>query len=813
MQDYERLGVFYLGKEYDLDRQQPKDDLLLYDAKDMTTHAVCVGMTGSGKTGLCLSLLEEAAIDGIPAICIDPKGDLGNLMLTFPEMKPADFKPWLDPQDATRKGLSLDELATRTAKQWKDGLAAWGQDPARIQRYRDAVDIAIYTPGSTAGLPLTVLRSFAAPPESTRRNPEAMRERVAGASAGLLALMGIDADPLRSREHILLSTLLDRAWKEGRDLDLGGLIREIQTPPFQKVGFLDVESFFPAKDRFGFAMTLNNLIASPGFQAWLEGEPLDIQRLLYTPEGKPRLVVISIAHLNDAERMFFVTILLNEVLAWMRAQSGTSSLRAILYMDEIFGYFPPTANPPSKTPLLTLMKQARAFGLGVMVATQNPVDIDYKGLSNAGTWFLGRLQTERDKMRVLDGLEGACSTAGRTFDRSKMEQILSGLGNRVFLMNNVHEDQPVVFQTRWALSFLRGPLTRDQIADVMQAKKLEQIATGGSSPVLSFSAEASAGARPILPPDVPEAFLTRRSEPAPNAKLIYRPALLGTARVHYAQTSSGVDVWHDYVAVLPIDESATEAKWEDSQVANVTDWQPEFEDSSEDGAGFGTLPTLFSRAKSYASFSTGLRDFHYRTLKLKLWKAPALKQVSQAGESEGDFRVRISQGHKEKRDLEVEKLRTKYGPKLAMVLEQRRKAEQQVEKQKEQAKGQMLTTALSVGSSILGAMFGRKLASATNIGRAVTSVRAASKVMNEQADVGRANETVESLTLKYNGLNAEFEAEVLKLQESSTAEAIEVQEVSITPKKTDITITRVALLWTPWSSGTDGSSEPLYECE
>ena len=769
-------------------------------------------MTGSGKTGLCLSLLEEAAIDGIPAICIDPKGDLGNLMLTFPELKPSDFKPWLDPQDATRKGLTLDDLASRTAKQWKDGLAAWGQEPERIQRYRDAVDIAIYTPGSTAGLPLTVLRSFAAPPESTRRNPEAMRERVNGASSGLLALMGIDADPLRSREHILLSTLFDRAWKDGRDLDLGGLIREIQTPPFQKVGFLDLESFFPAKERFSFAMTLNNLIASPGFQAWMEGEPLDIQRLLYTPEGKPRLVVISIAHLNDAERMFFVTILLNEVLAWMRAQSGTTSLRAILYMDEIFGYFPPTANPPSKTPLLTLMKQARAFGLGVMVATQNPVDIDYKGLSNAGTWFLGRLQTERDKMRVLDGLEGACSTAGRTFDRSRMEQILSGLGNRVFLMNNVHEDQPVVFQTRWALSFLRGPLTRDQIAEVMQAKKMEQIARGGSSPVLSFSTEASAGARPILPPDVPEAFLTRRGEPAANAKLIYRPALIGTARVHFAQTSSGIDVWEEFVVVLPIDESATDAKWDDAQLSKASDWQPEFDESSEDGASFGTLPTMFSRAKSYATFSTGLKDYIYRTQKLPLWKAPVLKQVSQAGESEGDFRVRISLGHKEKRDLEVEKLRAKYGPKLAMALEQIRKSEQRVAKEKEQAKGQMLTTALSVGSSILGAMFGRKLASATNLGRAVSSVRAAGKVMNEQADVGRANETVEALTLKYNALNTEFEAETLKLQEASTAEAIEVQEVSINPKKTDITITRVALLWTPWSSSSDGSSEPLYEC-
>jgi hypothetical protein len=478
MQDYEKLGVFYLGRRFDLGTKRPVvDDLLLYDAKDLTTHAVCVGMTGSGKTGLCLSLLEEAAIDGIPAICIDPKGDLGNLLLAFPNLSPGDFRPWIDPADATRAGMTLDEFATKMAQVWKDGLAAWDQPQERIARYRDAVDISIYTPASNAGLPLTVLRSFAAPSASTLGDSEAMRERVTASASGLLALLGLEADSLQSREHILLSTILDRSWRDGKDIDLGMLIRLIQKPNFDKVGFMDLESFFPSKDRFALAMTLNNLIASPGFQAWMEGESLDIQRLLYTPEGKPRLTILSIAHLSDSERMFFVTILLNEMLAWMRNQSGTSSLRAILYMDEVFGYFPPSANPPSKTPMLTLLKQARAFGLGVVLATQNPVDLDYKGLSNAGTWFLGRLQTERDKARVLEGLEGASAAAGANFDRGRMEKILAGLGNRVFLMNNVHEDEPVVFQSRWALSYLRGPVSREQIATLMSEKKTR--AAGG----------------------------------------------------------------------------------------------------------------------------------------------------------------------------------------------------------------------------------------------------------------------------------------------------------------------------------------------
>ncbi|MCA9249069.1 MAG: ATP-binding protein, partial [Planctomycetales bacterium] len=471
MQDFEKLGAFYLGKRFNLEGRQTTDDLILYDAKDLTTHALCVGMTGSGKTGLCLTLLEEAAIDSIPAIVIDPKGDIGNLLLTFPELRPDDFRPWVDESAAMRKGLTADVYAAQTAKTWREGLAQWGQEPQRIARFREAAELSIYTPGSNAGLPLTVLRSFDAPAASIVEDSDAFRERVASAASGLLALLGIDANPVQSREHILISNILDTAWRAGRNLDLAALIREIQTPPFDRVGIMDLETFFPGKDRTGLAMTLNNLLASPSFANWLEGDPLDVKRLLYTKDGKPRISIISIAHLTDAERMFLVTILLNEVLTWMRSQAGTSSLRALLYMDEVFGYFPPTANPPSKQPMLTLLKQARAYGLGVVLATQNPVDLDYKGLSNCGTWLLGRLQTERDKARVLDGLEGASAQAGAAFNRQQMEKTLSSLGSRVFLMNNVHDDEPIVFQTRWALSYLRGPLTRGQIQTLMAPVK------------------------------------------------------------------------------------------------------------------------------------------------------------------------------------------------------------------------------------------------------------------------------------------------------------------------------------------------------
>ncbi|HKZ07703.1 MAG TPA: DUF87 domain-containing protein, partial [Methylomirabilota bacterium] len=469
--DFEKLGVFYLGRPYDLGAKKAGDDLLLYDAKDLVTHAVCVGMTGSGKTGLCLALLEEAAIDGIPALVIDPKGDLGNLLLTFPDLAPGDFRPWINEDDARRKGVAPDAFAEQQAALWAKGLASWGEDGARIRRLREAADFAIYTPGSNAGLPVSILKSFAAPPDAVRKDAEALGERISTTVTSLLGLVGVDADPVKSREHILISTVLRAAWSEGRDLDLAGLIQQIQSPPVKRVGVLELDAFFPARDRFALAMSLNNLLAAPGFAAWMEGDPLDIQSLLFTKQGKPRIAIFSIAHLGDAERMFFVSLLLNQTLGWVRNQAGTTSLRAIVYMDEIFGYFPPVANPPSKQPLLTLLKQARAFGVGMVLATQNPVDLDYKGLGNAGTWFIGRLQTERDKARVLDGLEGAAAGAGSRFDRGRMEETIAGLGHRIFLMNNVHEDAPVVFETRWVMSYLRGPLTRDQIRTLMAGRR------------------------------------------------------------------------------------------------------------------------------------------------------------------------------------------------------------------------------------------------------------------------------------------------------------------------------------------------------
>ncbi len=827
--DYEKLGVFYLGKRYDLDQGRLLDERLLYASKDLTTHGVCVGMTGSGKTGLCLALLEEAAIDGIPAIAIDPKGDLGNLLLTFPNLQADDFKPWIEAAEAVRQNLTPDELAAREAEKWRTGLAAWDQDVDRIVRLQNAADVAIYTPGSRAGLPLTVLQSFDAPPPALTADAEAFRDRVSAAAAGLLALLGLDADPLRSREHILIANLLDHAWREGRSLQVAQLIREIQSPPIDKVGVLDLETFFPAKDRFSLATSLNNLLASPGFAGWLEGEPLNIHRLLYTDQGKPRLSIISIAHLSDSERMFFVTILLNEVLAWVRTQPGTSSLRAILYMDEIYGFFPPTANPPSKTPMLTLLKQARAFGLGVVLATQNPVDLDYKGLSNAGTWFLGRLQTERDKARVLDGLEGASAEAGIAFNRRQMEATLSKLGQRVFLMNNVHDDHPVVFQTRWTLSYLRGPLTRQQIQDLMKSRPPREptpaarpaIAalpaaplpppSGGvasaAPPSVAGTTAAVSRERPMVPLGVPEFFLPCQSVPV-GSRPEYRPALLATGRVHYVDSKSRTDEWQAMALLAQVSGDSVTDVWADAEV--LENPEPDLEREPAQDASFAPLPAELTRPKNFASWTKNWKEHLYRERPLVLRYCPALKAYSAVAENETEFQIRLRQLAREQRDQQVDKLRKSYAPKLQALAQRLRRAEERVEKEKQQYHGQQMSTVLSVGATLLGALFGRKLTSVGNVTNAASTVRRAQRSLQERSDVGRAEETVEAVREDLAKLEAELKAEVDRIQQALDPEKLVLEEFNIRPKKADITVGTVALVWMPWQIQSDGTAEAMY---
>ena len=821
VENYERLGVFYLGRTYDLKNKQVQEELLLYDSKDLVTHAVCVGMTGSGKTGLCIGLLEEAAIDGIPAIVIDPKGDLPNLLLTFPELRAEDFAPWVNEGDARKKGIEREEYGREQAELWKRGLASWEQDGSRIKRLRESADFTVFTPGSTAGIPVSILSSFAAPPQSLIDDAELLGDRISTTVTSLLGLLDIEADPIKSREHILLSTIFGAAWAEGRDLDLAALIQAIQTPPVFKVGVLDIESFYPADERFELAMALNNLLAAPGFSTWMEGEPLEVDRLLYNAEGRPRVSIFSIAHLSESERMFFVSLLLNQVLGWMRGQSGTSSLRAILYMDEIYGYFPPVANPPSKVPLLTLLKQGRAYGVGVVLATQNPVDLDYKGLSNTGTWFIGRLQTERDKARVLEGLEGVAAGAGSRFDRRAMEETLAGLGKRIFLLNNVHEDEPVAFETRWVMSYLRGPLTREQIKALMAPRKAgsrdvspaERTSVGARAP----AAEARRGVaravgtpeRPVLPPNVPQHFIPLRGNPGPGEQLVYRPTVLAAGTVHYFDRKRNVDCSEELVSIVPLLGSGPVAvDWADATEIEIE--AADLESMPMETARYGEFPPAAAKKTSYTVWKKEFTDWVYRNRKVELLKSPTLKVFSRADESERDFRIRLSQSAREGRDEVLGKLKKKYGAKMASLQERIRRAEQAVAREVEQSKQQKLQTAISFGATLLGAMVGRKAASRSSVGRATIAARGVSRSMKESQDVDRARETVESHRQKLEALEAEFLAETEKVKERFDPQSTELESVVVRPKKKDIAVRMVGLGWAPYWETAEGVSTPAW---
>ena len=826
MQDFEKLGQFYLGRETNRETGEGSPDPLLYDSRDLTTHAVVVGMTGSGKTGLCVDLLEEAGLDRIPAIVIDPKGDISNLLLTFPGLSAEEFRPWIDESQASRDGISPDEFAQKEADKWRKGLARWGQDGERIAKFRDAVDLQVFTPGSNAGRPLTVLKSFTAPGDAIKDDPDAMRDRVSSAVSGLLALLGIDADPIRSREHILLSNILNGAWSAGRDLNLGQVIAEIQNPPFQQVGIMDLNSFFPAKDRMELAMTMNNLLASPSFSAWMQGEPLDIKRLLHSQEGKPRISIMSIAHLNDSERMFFVTILLNEVVAWMRGQSGTSSLRALLYMDEVFGYFPPTANPPSKQPMLTLLKQARAFGLGVVLATQNPVDLDYKGLSNTGTWFLGRLQTERDKARVIEGLEGASANTGAAFNRKEIEQTLAGLGSRRFLMNNVNDDHPVVFETRWAMSYLRGPLTRKQIQQLSESVQGTESSSQSSAnqetvsspttsdPVRPGAGEAIASAthdvdpRKLIPAEVEQRFACLDRRPGSSERIVYRPAILGAGRLHHVRATWNVDLWSDrsFLKLIQGDDVPNDI-WDES---DPLEGNLELEQEPFEPGSFAALPAPMKLEKQYKSWEKELKDYLYRCHDLKLFRCNELKAISEPGESKGDFLVRLEQSASEHRDAEVEQLRRKYAEKFDTLRARIKRAEERVDKERDQYKQKRLESILSVGGSLMGALLGRKTVSVTNARRASTSARSVGRAASERSDIGRAEDNVEDLQKDYEDLEQKFNLDVEATQDKLRVDNIDLEELSVSPRKSDISVTCLSVVWLPFRVDTSGIAEPAY---
>jgi hypothetical protein len=800
-EQFEKLGLFYLGRRVDPGSRRLTDVPLLYEANDLVTHAAIIGMTGSGKTGLGITLLEEAALDGVPVLAIDPKGDLGNLLLTFPQLSASALAPWVSPEDARARGVADSDWAAQEAARWKQGLAEWGQSEERIARLRAAADFVIYTPGSTAGVPISILKSFAPPPAGVLEDSELLGERVSTATTSLLTLAGVDADPMRSREHVLVSALLQAAWRQGRTLDLPALIAAVQKPPLSKIGVMDLESFFPAADRFELAMRLNHLVAAPEFSGWLQGDALDIGALLYSAHGKPRVAVVSIAHLDDRERMFFVSLLLNELVGWMRVQRGTSSLRAIIYFDEIFGFLPPVANPPSKPPLLTLLKQARAFGLGLVVATQNPVDLDYKALANTGTWFLGRLQTQRDKDRLLDGLEGVTATA---LDRATVDGMLSSLEKRVFLLHNVHDEAPTLFQTRWTMAYLRGPLGREEIARLTEARTATPTPAYRTAPDAAGHRTAPDASEDHTAPTTPSA-VTAPTAPvldpaikqffAPGEGTVYQPSLLGAVRVAYTDSRLDIDEVRDVVLTTPIGDGAVPVDWEHAEPAPIA--LKDLNAQPDRALPFAHLPSAATERKRYAQWERDLARWASQSQTVELLRSARAKLTSRPDEDERAFRIRVQSALREARDQAVEKTRQNYASKLATAEDKLRRAEAAVQREQQQATESKLQAGVSIAATIAGALLGRKAVSASTLGRATTAARGMGRIGREAEDVARAEANVAPLREARDALAAKLEREMQQVAASFDTSNETLERVLLKPKRGTVAVQLVALLWKP----------------
>lgn len=814
---------FYLGRAYDPLKQTVTDKQITYDPADLTTHAVVTGMTGSGKTGLCIDLLEEAALQGIPAIIIDPKGDLTNLLLHFPDLAPQDFQPWIDADLARRAGKSLEQVATDASLSWRAGLQEWGIPSERVLALRNAAQFAIFTPGSDAGIPVSVLSSLAAPEIPWKENREVLREKIASTVTALLGLVGYDdIDPLRSREHILLANIFESAWSQGKDVELAELILQTQTPPFEKLGAFPVETFFPAKDRMELAMVLNNILAAPAFETWREGQSLNIGSMLYTDDNRPRHNIFYLAHLSDTERMFFVTLLLSAVETWMRTQSGATSLRALLYMDEIYGYLPPQRNPPSKQPILRMLKQARAFGLGLLLATQNPVDVDYKALSNAGTWFIGKLQTEQDKNRLLDGLESAAGG----IPRAVFDKLISSLGKRVFVLHNIHAKQPELLQTRWTMNFLAGPLTRNQIpalnrlanadapreaapsmetqptaAPVMAAMPNLRAAAVKSQP--PTTAIQSSSTKPPIPAGIREYFLPQNyslpeafsaaQRPMPAEVMIegivYYPALLASAEVKVLDRKYGVDSEITRSALVRSPEKRGSVRWEEHPLNANLDG---VDTSPAPSTRFSSIDAPLNDAKLMTSLQKDFSDWVYRNSSVKARLNQALKVFAGPDVSQAEFMKACADAAREARDAEIAKKAGQLDRQLKTLEDKLAREERELREDESELSHRKVEEAGTHLENLTGLFGGRRKAS--RLSSSLTKRR-----MTEQAkaDVEESLEAIDQFKAQIKDLEKRREELTAEINDRWGRLVNEITEVTVSPKKTDVFVRLFGVAWLP----------------
>ena len=765
--------TFYLGARTDASGKRVDDETTTFDASDLTTHGVIVGMTGSGKTGLGVIFLEEALRADIPTLIIDPKGDMTNLLLTFPNLAPADFRPWIDEAAAAKDGRTPDEEAAATAELWTSGLDSWDLAGTDIAELRASADTAIYTPGSQAGVPLNVIGRMDPPDLSWETDAETIRDEIQGIVSGLLSLIDVDADPIASREHILLSNLIENAWQNAAAIDLPTLINQVATPPIRKLGVFDIDTFFPEKDRMALAMKLNGLLASPSFASWMEGEDLDIERLLWS-DGRPQASIIYLAHLNDSERQFIVTIILSRVITWMRSQAGSSGLRALIYMDEVFGFVPPTAEPPAKKPILTILKQARAFGVGMLLSTQNPVDLDYKAMSNAGTWCIGRLQTERDKARIIEAL----TTASGEVDVSTLDATISNLSKRVFLLHSTKRSTPTIFTTRWAMSYLRGPMTRDEISRVTEYEPSK------TAPVPTISNTApdddASQTMPSVADDIeivslhPAAPWGRNVGFAENGTT-YTAAIAVTVSTRYDETRLGIDHTETWEAVLYPLTSPPEA----NNLIEIDHDPRDFMDLQPD-ISFTEPDAQIARKRYFDDVARMVtRELDSRRT-ITVFRSQALKLTSRPGESRDAFESRCVAAASDMADAAIAKLTQRYEKRLRTA---RRDYENAVRTAD--------TAAQSVndlqGDAAVGMVFDLLSGRRPRV--------SASRRRSAEERLAKAENKIEDKRARFEDLNEELTIEVTALQDEWASKADQIDEVEIGLEKDDIDVEGITLVW------------------
>ncbi len=759
---YEKLDLFYLGKDLDRNTMKPTDALTLMKNKSFTTHAAIIGMTGSGKTGLGVGIIEEASLDNIPSIIIDPKGDMGNLCLVDSEFNPASFEDWVK-DEAVAKGKETKEYAKEVCSNWLAGIESFGQDKERASRFQ-SVEKTIYTPGSTAGVSINILSSLEVPNEEILQDMDTYMSYLKTTTSSLLSLIGVENDST-SKEYVLLSQIISNAWQNGENVSLETLIASIIKPSFDKIGVLPLEDFFESKNRFDFASKFNALLASPSFALWLQGETLDIGKLLYDENGKAKAAIFNIAHLDDNQRMFFVSLLLNRYIAWMRRQSGTEVLKAILYMDEIFGYFPPTKNPPSKEPMLLLLKQARAFGIGVILSTQNPVDLDYKGLSNIGTWFIGRLQTSQDINKVIDGLSGQI---GSNFSKEEIEKLLLSLPKRTFLLKSIHLDDVKLFGTRWTLSYLKGPLKKEEIISLSSNKKIITHAVMESKPATVT--------QPI------DASIVQYFETGANN---FVPTVGIKGIILFYNQPKGINETKDIILSVPLDGDSSHIDTANIMIDNI-DFS-RFQTTPPSNSSFEKVPDFIRKDKGLKDTQRELEDYIYQTQNIELFICKSLKMESAPNESKADFIVKINDALRAKKDEQIEKLTSELKSKQVSINNKIETLNYQLDKEKSESTASWL----NAGVAVMGALFG----GGSNTSKAGKVLSHGGRIFKDNNDKNRIEDKIKNLDNDLRLLGEEFENMVNELDLLFKIENYPIETISVKPKKSDINISLVALVW------------------